>query len=186
MRVFRKLAPFESWRLRDHLLRLDAEDRLKRFSGAVGEAFIAEHCRRIDWLNAVVIGCFEDGVLRGAAELWPDTPLAGRAELAVTVERPFQNRGIGTALLGRAVTVAGNRAVRSLYMICLLDNRRIQHIARKFDGALTLHDDQAEADITVPYPTQLSLWEEAAADGFGFVGMLMDQFRLEGDGAGSG
>ncbi len=178
MRVYRKLVPFEYPRLERHLLRLDAEDRARRFSGSVGDAAVTAHCRRLDWLRAVVVGCFDDGALRGAAELWLDPSPAGRAELAITVERPWQGHGIGSALLGRALLVAGNRSARSLSMLCLLDNRRMQHLARKFGGRLVLAADQAEADLVVPYPTQLSLWEEAAGEGLGFVGSWVEQFSL--------
>ena len=178
MRVYRKLVPFEYARLEQHLLRLDAEDRARRFSGSVSDAAVTAHCRRLDWLRAVVVGCFEQGVLRGAAELWLDPSPAGRAELAVTVEHAWQGSGIGTGLLGRALLVAGNRSARSLFMICLLDNRRMQHLARKFGGRLSLATDQAEADLVVPYPTQLSLWEEATGDGLGLMGSLVEQFSL--------
>jgi GNAT superfamily N-acetyltransferase len=178
MRVFRKLGPFETWRLRQHLLRLSPEERRLRFSGAVGDAFVTAHCERIDWLRAVIIGHFENGVLRGAAELRLETGIAGRAELAVTVEGAYQDQGIGTELLGHAITVAANRAMRSIYMICLIDNRRMQHIARKFTDRLIVVEDQAEADLVMQFPTLVSLWQEAAADGFGFVTSWLEQLPL--------
>ncbi|MEX0760677.1 MAG: hypothetical protein WD100_13935, partial [Tistlia sp.] len=88
-------------------------------------------------------------------------------------------QGIGSDLLRRALVLARNRSARSLCMLCLLDNRRMQHIARKFEGSLSLLDGQAEADILVPYPTQGSLWEEAFADGLGLFGSLWDGFALQ-------
>lgn len=179
MRVYRKLVPFENWRLEQHLLRLTPTDRETRFSGGLADAAVAEHCRRLDWMQAVVLGCLDEGELRGAAELWLDGR-SGRAELAVTVERDWQDQGIGTALLGRALTVARNRAARSIYMLCLIDNRRMQHLARKFDGQLLLQDGQAEADISVPWPSQLSLWQEATADGLGLVGTLLEALGRRG------
>lgn len=179
MRVFRKLVPFENWRLEQHLLRLDGDDRRRRFSGTVPDEFLKLHCSRLDWLQSVVIGCFDAGVLRGAAELWLGRAPEARAELAITVERDWQGEGIGTDLLRRALVLARNRSARSLYMLCLLDNRRMQHIARKFEGSLSLLDGQAEADILVPFPTQLSLWQEAAADGLGLFGALLDSLRPE-------
>jgi GNAT superfamily N-acetyltransferase len=178
MRVFRKLAPFETWRLRQHLLRLSPEERRLRFSGAVSDDFIIAHCDRIGWLRAVIVAVFEDGVLRGAAELQLETGAAGRAELAVTVETAWQDRGIGTELLGHAITVAANRAMRSIYMICLIDNKRMQHVARKFTDRLIIVEDQAEADLVMRFPTLASLWQEAVADGFGLVTSLIEQLPL--------
>jgi GNAT superfamily N-acetyltransferase len=176
MRVFRKLLPYEIWRLREHLLRLSAADRRLRFFAGVGADFIAEHCRRIDCLRAVVIGFFEAGALRGAAELHLDGAFGSRAELAVTVESAWQDRQIGTELLSHAITIAENRGVRTVEMICLLDNHRMQHIARKFTGRLDIVDNQAEANVKVPYPTQISLWHEAAMDGLGLITSWLEQF----------
>lgn len=175
MRVYSKLLPFEAWRLEEHLLRLDNEERRMRFSGGVGPEFVARHCRELNWMKVVVIGCFEAGVLRGAAELWLDTPEHGQAELAISVEHDWQDQGIGTELLARATTIARNRAISEIYMLCLNDNRRIQRIVQKMNGRLVLGDDQTEASLAVPFPTQLSIWEEAAFDGLGFAGRLIDQ-----------
>ncbi len=176
MRVFRKLLPYETWRLSEHLLRLSADDRRLRFFGGVGDDFIVEHCRRIDGLSALVIGFFEAGVLRGAAELHLASPFSGRAELAITVENGWQDHHIGTELMGHAITVAENRGVRAVEMVCLLDNHRMQHIARKFTERLDIVDNQAEANLTVPYPTQASLWHEAVMDGMGLVTSWLEQF----------
>ena len=176
MRVFRKLLPYEIWRLREHLLRLSAEDRRLRFFAGVGDEYIADHCRRIDGLRAIVIGYFESGILRGAAELHLDKDFGDRAELAITVEGEWQARHVGTELLGNAITVAENRGVRTIEMICLLDNHRMQHVARKFTDRLVVDDDRAEAKVKVPFPTQLSLWQEAAMDGMGLITSWLEQF----------
>jgi GNAT superfamily N-acetyltransferase len=176
MHVYRKLFPYEIWRLREHLLRLSPADRRLRFFGGVGDNVIAAHCRRIDGLQVVVIGYFEGSVLRGAAELHLDGNFAGRAELAITVESEWQARHVGTELLGHAITVAENRGVRGITMLCLLDNARMQHVARKFADRLVVVDDQAEANVKVPFPTQLSLWQEATTDFIGLIASWLEQF----------
>jgi hypothetical protein len=48
----------------------------------------------------------------------------------------------------------------------------------KFTDRLDVVEDQAEAHLKVPYPTQLSLWEEAAMDGIGLVTSWLDQFPV--------
>jgi RimJ/RimL family protein N-acetyltransferase len=176
MRVFRKLLPYEIWRLREHLLRLTLADRRLRFFAGVNDDYIDSHCRRLDALRAIVVGFFEDGVLRGAAELHLASGFAGRAELAVTVEGDWQGNHIGTELLGHAITVAENRGMRTIEMVCLIDNRRMQHVARKFTDRLDVVDDQAEAHLKVPYPTQLSLWQEATMDGMGLMTSWLERF----------
>jgi RimJ/RimL family protein N-acetyltransferase len=178
MRVFRKLMPFEIWRLREHLLRLTAADRRLRFFVGVNDDYIDNHCRRLDALHVIIIGVFEDGVLRGAAELHLRGDLAGRAELAITVEGAWQGHHLGTELLGHTITIAENRGMRSIEMVCLLDNHRMQHVARKFTDRLDVVEDQAEAHLKVPYPTQLSLWQEAAMDGMALMAGWLEQFPL--------
>jgi RimJ/RimL family protein N-acetyltransferase len=175
MRVFRKLLPFEIWRLREHLLRLAPADRRTRFFAGVSDDYIAAHCGRLDALRAVVIGFFADGVLRGAAELHLAGELGGRAELAITVESDWQEHHVGTDLLGLAITVAENRGMRMIEMVCLIDNRRMQHVARKFTDRLEIVEDQAEAHLKLPYPTQFSLWQEAAMDGMGLMASWLER-----------
>jgi len=63
-------------------------------------------------------------------------------------------------------------------MLCLLDNLRMQHIARKFADRLAVVDDQAEANVKVPFPTQLSLWREAAMDLIGLTTGWLEQFAV--------
>lgn len=170
MRVYRKLLPTEAPLFHDHLGRLSPDDRISRFSGGVSAAALIEHVRRFDWRTGWLIGCFEGGRLRGVAELrWLDPGFGWRAELAVTVEEAWQDRGIGTELLRLAVIHARNRGLKSLYMICLTDNRRMQAIARKFEGDLIFEGSQVEADIAVPFPTQFSLLAEALGDGVSFA-----------------
>ena len=179
MRVYRKLFPTEFARLRDHLLRLDHTDRHRRFFAGISDAGVEEHCRRIDWLRMLVIGCFEDGVLRGAAELALDGGTFPRqAELALSIERPWQDQGVGTQLMRRAILVASNRTVVSLYMLCLSENRRMQSIAKKFDARLGFSDGEADAQLDVPPPTQLSRAAEALGDGFGLFALWWDTANL--------
>jgi RimJ/RimL family protein N-acetyltransferase len=178
MRAFRKVLPYEIWRLREHLLRLTPADRRLRFFAGVNDDYIDNHCRRLDALRAIVVGFFEDGVLRGSAELHLAGDFGGRAELAITVEGDWQGHQIGTELLGHAITVAENRGMRTIEMVCLIDNRRMQHVARKFTDRLDLVDDQAEAHLKVPYPTQLSLWQEATMDGMGLMTRWLEQFSF--------
>ncbi|HEX3499984.1 MAG TPA: GNAT family N-acetyltransferase [Stellaceae bacterium] len=178
MRVFRKLLPYEIWRLREHLLRLSSADRRARFFAGVNDDYVDNHCRRLDALRAIVIGFFEDGVLRGAAELHLAGDFDGRAELAITVEGDWQGHHIGTELLGHAITVAENRGMRTIEMVCLIDNRRMEHVARNFTDRLDIVDDQAEAHLKVPYPTQLSLWQEVAMDGMGLMTSWLERFSF--------
>src|SRR5204863_4422902 len=88
-----------------HLLRLDAESRRNRFGGAVSDEFIGRYAESFTLSGAVIYGFFVDSVLRGAAELRL-LEHTGDAEAALSVEKPWQSRGVGTALLERVLLAA--------------------------------------------------------------------------------
>jgi ribosomal protein S18 acetylase RimI-like enzyme len=157
----RRLWAFERAKVHDHLLRLDGDDRLLRFGGYASAAQITAYCEQLDWSRALIVGYVEGGEVRGLGELKPigdGWPRA--AELAVSVERPYQNRGIGSALLRRLVVFARNRLLDRLYMICLIDNGKALRMARRLDGALRFDHGEAEARIEPPWPTPWTWLEE--------------------------
>lgn len=159
--VIRRLWARERDQVRHHLLRLDGEDRALRFGGYASTAHIADYCERLDWARMLVVGYVTGGEVRGLGQLeligtgWPRA-----AEVAVSVERPFQNRGIGTALLRRLLIAARNRLIQRIHMVCLIVNGRAVRLARRLDGALHLHDGAAEAWIEPPWPTPWTWLEE--------------------------
>lgn len=177
--IIRKLWAGEAEIFRDHLLRLDVESRRFRFGSAVSAEFIERYASRAFRSGAIVHGCFVDGVLRAAAELYPmGDVLPGGAEAAFSVEHGYQNHGLGTLLLERVILTARNRGIRTLYLNCLAQNRRMQQIARKFDADLTFDSDEVIAELTAPFPTALSLAREAAADAQGMAGAVLQAQRL--------
>lgn len=173
MTALRKLLPSEAPALLAHLLRLPPEDRTARFMHAVSDATIAAHVEAIDWVGGVVVGYFEAGVLRGAAEL------AGRlfreVEIAVTVEPSCQDQGIGTALLGQALLIARNRRFATAHVVCMGSNRRFQRVALKFFDHLSHEDGEASADMALERPTWFSLAEEGTAESFAWLGQMMER-----------
>jgi RimJ/RimL family protein N-acetyltransferase len=129
--IVRRLWPTETEKFRDHLLRLDKESRRMRFAHSVSDAFIEAYARRMTQYGSLVYGHLVDGKVRGAAELRRLGDAWGEeAEAAFSVERPYQNHGVGTELMGRVVRAARNRSIRRLYMSCLADNAKMQAIAR--------------------------------------------------------
>jgi RimJ/RimL family protein N-acetyltransferase len=169
MRVYRKLLASEREALRDHLLRLSPEDRAPRFQAAQSEAAITAYCAAIDWRRGYVVGMFDAGVLRGVGELrLSDPPRPARAEIAISVEAPWQNQGVGHELLHRLLVLARNRRIGRVQMICLIDNPRMRHIAAEV-AKLRIEEGAAVAEIAVPEPSLLSLYEEWMADGLALI-----------------
>lgn len=174
--IIRKLWPGEEGKLRDHLLRLDPESRRMRFSGAVSDDFIRSYADTAYRINSLVFGYLEEGELRGASEL---RPISGnwpvQAEAAFSVEKEWQDSGIGSALMDRILLSARNRAIKTLYMICLSENERMQKIAKKHDAHLHFEYGSVEADLDPAWPSPMSLLEESMDDGAGFVTAVLER-----------
>ena len=173
--VIRKLWIGETTKYGEHVLRLDAESRRNRFAGGVSDGFIRNYADTAVGLDAVVHGFFVAGVMRGAAELRPlGRYFPRQAEAAISVERPWQSHGVGSALLRRTLLTARNRGFRLLYMACLAENRRMQQLARKFDAELSFEFSEVIGEVESSRPTPLSLMREFVSDGHGFATAILD------------
>ncbi len=178
--TMRKLWPTERDRFRDHLLRLDKETRRLRFAHFVSDAFIEDYASRMAELGSVVYGYTRDGRVRAAAELrrlgdsWGE-----EAEAAFSVEKAYQDQGIGTELMGRVVRAARNRGIRRLYMSCLAENSKMQAIARKHEADLRFEYGEVLGEIMPETPNYFSILAEAAEDRVGFmIAVLELQTRM--------
>lgn len=77
-------------------------------------------------------------------------------ELAISVDSDAQGNGIGNKLMSHAIIWAKTHGVENMYMNCITNNRKIQHLASKH-GLKTI--ERAGSDITamvdLPAPTTL-------------------------------
>lgn len=160
--VFRRLWSSGRDQVCQHLLRLDPEDRHLRFGGAPSDATIEAYVERIDWSRAVIVGAEVGGVLRGLGELKLVRGQDGvpMAEVAVTVEKAYQGHGVGSRLFRRLSTLAANRGVRRLYVLCLAQNERMRHIVLHYNAELTRYESEIEGQIQLPWPSHASYAEE--------------------------
>lgn len=173
--TIRKLWPQEAGRFRDHLLRLDKDSRRLRFAHAVADAFIEDYASRMSEMGAIVIGAFVDGEVRAVAELRKLGDTWGReAEAAFSVERPYQEQGLGSELMGRVMTAARNRGVHLLYVSCLAENARMQAIARRHDAELRFEYGEVIGEIVPESPDYFSLVAEAVDDRIGYMMAVLD------------
>jgi len=173
--VIRKLWLGETARFRAHLLRLDSGSRANRFGMPATDYFIAKYAATALGTDSVVHGFFVDGILRGCAELRVSADHSlHEAEAAFSIERPWQQAGVGSALMGRTILAARNRSIRKLYMNCLSHNHPMQAIARKYEADLRFEANDVVAEITNPRPDPLSLFREFMADGYSLGTALLD------------
>jgi GNAT superfamily N-acetyltransferase len=162
------------------LLRLDRDSRRLRFAHAVSDTFIEDYASRMSEYGSLVYGYLLDGQVRGAAELRRLGDTWGEeAEAAFSVEKPFQDRGVGSDLMGRVVRAARNRRIKRLYMSCLAENARMQVIARKHEAALRFEYGEVIGEILPEQPNYFSIMAEAAEDRVGFmIAVLELQSRM--------
>jgi GNAT superfamily N-acetyltransferase len=134
----RTLGPTESSLYRDHLMRLDRYSRHARYHGTVSDTFIAKHAQTnvAPDSKAVVIAFFVGNDIRGAAEF---TTGPG-AELSFSIEKEWQGKGIGSALMEQALRAARERGIETLEVTTLPDNVAAQKLVRKFGAKLKLED----------------------------------------------
>lgn len=113
--------------------------------------------------------------MRGAIELRQDNhPHTRRAEIALSVERTAQNKGVATALMNRMLNVAANRGVQTIDLICSAENSGMLAIARKFPADMNV--DNGEVEITIkPKPSNsVTQMLEAYDDTFSFAALTMN------------
>lgn len=178
--VIRKVWIGEADKYREHLLRLDADSRRNRFGGALADELILAYAETAMQIGTVMHGFLVDGILRGVAELKPlGTAFPGVAEVAFSIEKPWQSHGVGSALLERTLLAARNRGIKLVHMSCLAGNARMQQLARKFEAELSFDFGGVVGEVEAPHATPLSLFREFVADGHGFATAVLDaQARL--------
>jgi GNAT superfamily N-acetyltransferase len=179
--TFRKLWPHEQALFRDHLLRLDKASRAMRFAHGVSDSFTEDYARHMTDAGSTVFAYVEDGLVRAAAELKKLGAIWGNeAEAAFSVESAFQERGLGTELMGRVIRAARNRGVHLLYISCLASNAGMQAIARRHEAELRFELGEIVGEIVPQQANYFSFLAEAVEDRMGFMMAVLDLQRRVG------
>lgn len=166
----RKLWPTEQDKFRAHLLRLDRDSRRMRFAHGVSDAFIEDYAARMGDMGSIVYGYLDGEDVHAVAELRKLGDSWGKeAEAAFSVETAYQERGIGSELMGRVIRSARNRGVHRLYMSCLPENTKMQKIARKHEAELRFEYGEVFGEIVPSGPDYFTLMAEAVDDRVGFM-----------------
>jgi GNAT superfamily N-acetyltransferase len=173
----RKLYPTDLPAFREHLLRLDADTRHSRFGMGASDSFVSDYADRCFALVGVTFGYFEDGMIRGAAELRDMGHDGQDGEAAFSIENGWRGRGLGTALFKRVIRAARNRRMKRLYASCLTHNRAMQALARKFEAELTFDSGDVIGVLNADEATAESRFSEALDDANGFATAVLDLQR---------
>jgi GNAT superfamily N-acetyltransferase len=157
----RRLWPTDSDLYHAHLMRLDPESRHSRFGGAVSDTYLADYASHSIRPDTLIYGAFDGADMVAAGELrilfgtWPLS-----AETAFSVERAYQDHGLGDLLLNRIITAARNRGIYTLGMQCLSHNQKMRHLAQKHSAELSTSNGETEARLMPFSLNPASLIEE--------------------------
>ena len=141
-----------------HFAALGAEDRRLRFGSALSDAALGEYVDRIDFTRDGVFAMHDDE-LRVVAAV--HVALDGStAELGLSVLPGWRGRGLGDALLRRAVTWLRNRGVLSVYVHCITENAAMMHLARKNGMRIVYSGSESDGRLELEPPTPASFAQE--------------------------
>ncbi|MBR1122458.1 GNAT family N-acetyltransferase [Bradyrhizobium lablabi] len=134
--------------LRDHLLRLDRTSRHDRFHGFMDDSFIERYAERCADDGTVIIAYFEDGVVRGAAELHPPQQSPDLIpEIAFSVEASVRRQGVGIILFRKLIAEARAKGYRNLRITTGANNQAMKALANKFGAHLTFSHGESTGII---------------------------------------
>lgn len=138
-----------------HLKNLSEADRYTRFCYNIKDENIDQFILSILYnpddhvlftaeINDIIVGF---GHLAREGDNW---------ELAVSVDGKFQGQGIANKLMDHMIIWGKTRSIHSVFMHCITQNAKIQHLARKH-GLRMIERDGAEVTsrVDLPPPTPM-------------------------------
>lgn len=143
-----------------HLKALSPEDKQMRFGYPASDANIDNLILSIvyhhDLHRLWTYHSTSSGEIHGWGHMCKEDQ--GTWELAVSVDSDYQGRGVGGALIRDMIWWAQGERISTVYMHCVEDNRRIQHLAKKY-GLITRERGGGErtAALDVPAPTVMDV-----------------------------
>ncbi len=143
-----------------HLKQLTPEDRYTRFCYHIKDESIDQFILNIlyNQQDHYLFTATADNNIVGFGHLARD---GIDWELAVSVDRSQQGQGVGDKLMGYMIPWAQIHGVNNVFMHCITQNQKIQHLARKH-GLRTVERDGAEvtSQVSLPPPSPVEYTTE--------------------------
>ena len=168
----RLLAASELPLFRDHLLRLDRDSRRDRFNGSLSDEWVVKYAERSVQDGTVILAYFEDGVVRGAAELHQADLTNIEPEVAFSVESCMRRKGVGSILFTQLIAKAKSMGYKKLRVTTGAQNDAMRALAGKFGAKLSFRHGEStglidlttqEAPAKVPTPKKVGAMDLAKA-----------------------
>jgi GNAT superfamily N-acetyltransferase len=160
-----RLLPADYGRYRKHLLALDEQSRYLRFGYPIRDEMIDQLCDKFEanpQQHKIFVIENDDLDVVGAGHI----SLAGEeTELAFSVLKEHQGRGMGGSLMKRCIEWCQNRSITTGCMVCLTSNEAIKKLARRH-GILVNEGGETLADIKIPEINPSSVINEVIESNF--------------------
>jgi GNAT superfamily N-acetyltransferase len=169
--IIRVLAPADQQVFTDHLLRLDTASRRDRFNGVTDDGFVRTYAARCFTGKTVVFAYLEEGTVHAAAELHHlGGEVRGEGEIAFSVEKDFQHKGMGSLLFAHLITLARHLGYMRLSVTTHSGNEAMKALARKFNAKLSFQHLETVGVIDISDAGR----ESDPGSGVGLFGALAD------------
>lgn len=164
--------------LRDHLLRLDRNSRRDRFHGFMDDSFIERYAEKCANDGTTIVAFFENGVVRGAAELHPpEQSQDSLPEIAFSVEASVRRRGVGSILFRKLIAVARAKGYTSLRITTGAQNEAMRALANKFGAQLVFQHGESTGTIDISKQDHAEPAPNWAVTGLNTVRLVADVNR---------
>jgi L-amino acid N-acyltransferase YncA len=123
------------------------------------DSFIERYAEKCANDGTSIIAFFENGVVRGAAELHPpDQSPDSLPEIAFSVEASVRRRGVGSILFRKLIAVARAKGYKNLRITTGAQNSAMRALANKFGANLVFRHGESTGviDLTKQDQTELS------------------------------
>jgi GNAT superfamily N-acetyltransferase len=176
MYPIRSLTPLEIGLYREHLLRLDGNDRRLRFGYPMNRDAIERFVASFDPLRDRLFAHF-DRRLQVVGAVLVNTDRWATAELAFSVEPGHRGRGLGSALCRRAITWARNRGIRTVSVFCQTENGAMRRLAARAGMAMRTDAGETQGTLALRPWTPVSLVEEACEEQLSILDCILKANR---------
>jgi GNAT superfamily N-acetyltransferase len=160
------------------------------FHGFIDDSSIVRYAEKCADDGTIVIAYFEEGVVRGLAELHaPQQSPGSLPEIAFSVETPARRRGVGSFLFRQLIAEARAKCYRKLRITTGAQNVAMRALANKFGAQLTFSQGESTGTVdvikqdqpetaAVPFASTLAAARSIAALNRAYWRMLFKMYRL--------
>lgn len=153
----------------EHLLALDEDDRYFRFCSVLSDEAITNYVDKISSTDVIIAQYDEELKIVGAVQLifYKNAKNERIADFGISVLKESRGNGLARKLLERAILYAKNHGVEKMCTLCLVTNRRMQHLAKNSGLTVQESDEGKQALLELDSPNSFSLAEEIFSEYIG-------------------